>query len=302
MMAGALFMPFATNECGLCRALFLPPPVDAISGYDGWLLVIAATLQALLAVVYLLRVRRATVSTLSMVLSMSVLGLSIFEGVNAGGRVLLWDTFMPQDVRTYTPPVALDAGFLVLLCGALISVTAAVAMMVASDHPDLHGRQTDRQNAEVSRVVGMLSAIASALMLAALFLPFAGFTSSDVTYLISVLAGPDGAVALLALVGFGVAAGFFDAGLRRRASSVAAALCAVVCVAVGVFDGDHAGSRVLGGGSPGGPVGLRAGFYLFIGGAVLGVLAAVVMAFVGRASTRTPRHAVLGGAPAVHGS
>ena len=146
VMIGAVFAPFATQGCGLCRgARMLPgsvfPSLSLFQGLDGWTVLGTVAVLSLASLGYLSNVQRG-LSAIAMLLSaVGSLVLGVFEGVDAGVRIMGWGApqafeagsngpvlFVPEHV--YYPPIYLDGGFFLFLTAAIVAVLASVVIML----------------------------------------------------------------------------------------------------------------------------------------------------------------------------
>lgn len=146
VMFGATFAPFAHQGCLRCPASLdgtpiVFPSLSTFQGLDGWIVLGIVVALILSATASLIR-KRAIAATACLVVSVAALALGIFEAVNEGGRVIGWDAAGPPmelgphgpvpSVSTHvlSPPVYLDAGFVLFVAGALVAVIAAAAVVL----------------------------------------------------------------------------------------------------------------------------------------------------------------------------
>jgi hypothetical protein len=141
VMSGAVFAPFATQGCGLCRAPFGNrfPSLSLFQGLDAWTVLGVVVVLGLAAAGYLSNVQRKLTAYAMLAASLASVALGIFEGVDAGGRIMGWVPygleqgpngpvqFIPEHV--YYPPVYLDAGYYLVLAAAVVAVIASVVIV-----------------------------------------------------------------------------------------------------------------------------------------------------------------------------
>jgi hypothetical protein len=145
-MLAATFTPWVTQSCILCPALgagttFAFQPRSLFQGLDAWIVLSVVIALGLAATSYLRGLRRRLAVMASLVFSLCAVALGIFEGVDAGGRVVGWDAVGPPlelgvhgpvayvPAATISPPVYLDAGFFTFVVAAAVAAIAAVALV-----------------------------------------------------------------------------------------------------------------------------------------------------------------------------
>ena len=122
-MIGATFTPFATQGCVMCPLDYVIPSRSIVQGLDAWIVLAVVIALAVFAVAALSDPRHRIGSAVgSVVLSAAALALGIFEGIDAGGRVIGWDAMgTPMELgphrpipyvpaKVLSPPVHLDGG------------------------------------------------------------------------------------------------------------------------------------------------------------------------------------------------
>ena len=146
VMIGATFTPFATQGCIFCPIgrMGMPynfPAISLFNGLDGWIALGVAIALALAAAALVMHLLRRTAAVASLLLATVALALVIFEGFDAGGRVIGQDAAAPPVElgpsgplayvpKAIFPPVHLDAGFYVLLVAAAVALIAAAATVL----------------------------------------------------------------------------------------------------------------------------------------------------------------------------
>jgi len=116
LMVVALFLPFAGPDCpGGCTSPALAP-VSLVGGADDlWLILSVVLAFGTGSLVQILAIRRHWVATVNLALSLTAVALAIFEGVEAGTRV------MHVELINLFNPTALWAGYFVFLGGAVLA-------------------------------------------------------------------------------------------------------------------------------------------------------------------------------------
>jgi len=312
LMIGSLFPPYVAAQCPDCVPGAFSSSKNVMSGYDGWLVDALAVVLGLLALAFLVGVGRRLISTCSLILSVPALGLAIFDGVDAEGRVLRGDqpALLGGSARL-TATVALDAGFYLLLIGAVVAVVAAIGMVSSSAAAEAGPTQGGETRRRASRGAAGLGLAASAMMFAGLFATFASapfktaqailpVTHSSLPVLVasfsSLRIGPDGGAALAMVIATATGCALVLTGVRPHAASLAVAVCSLTGIGFAGFEAANAPSRLLQSNPAFGPAELGSGFYLFICGA--GLAAVVALAMIYLSLRGRPRLAVVA-APAL---
>jgi len=156
VMGGAVFAPFVTEGmCALCRGPsvsgHLFPSWSLFQGLDGWTVVGVVVALGLAAAGYLINVQRELTAYAMLAASLATSALGIFEGVDAGGRIMGWVPygfedgpngevrFIPEHI--YYPPINLNVGFYVFLAAAVVAVIASVVIVLTVTRKPLSKRR-----------------------------------------------------------------------------------------------------------------------------------------------------------------
>jgi hypothetical protein len=139
VMIGDVFAPFATQGCGLCRR----GPGDTFPSIS----------LGLASLGYLSNLQRGLSGVAMLLSAVGSLVLGVFEGVDAGVRIMGWGApqafeagsngpvlFVPEHV--YYPPVYLDAGFYLFLAAAALAVIASVVVVLTMSSNPGRSRRT----------------------------------------------------------------------------------------------------------------------------------------------------------------
>lgn len=155
VMIGDVFAPFATQGCGLCRRgpgdTF--PSISLFQGIDGWIVLGTVAVLGLASLGYLSNLQRGLSGVAMLLSAVGSLVLGVFEGVDAGVRIMGWGApqafeagsngpvlFVPEHV--YYPPVYLDAGFYLFLAAAALAVIASVVVVLTMSSNPGRSRRT----------------------------------------------------------------------------------------------------------------------------------------------------------------
>ena len=116
------------------------PSLSLFQGLDAWTVLGVVVALGLAAVGYLRNVQRQLAAYAMLVASLGAVALGIFEGVDAGGRIMGWVPyaleagpngpvrFIPAYI--YYPPLNLDAGFYLFVATAVVGVIASLVTVL----------------------------------------------------------------------------------------------------------------------------------------------------------------------------
>jgi hypothetical protein len=121
----ALFLPFVGVDCrDGCTSPALAPVSLAGSADDRWLLLSVVLAFGLGSLLQILTHRGAWLCALNLGMSLLALSLAVFEGIEAGTRVL-----QVELINLFTP-TALLAGYFVLLVGAALGAASTGSLFL----------------------------------------------------------------------------------------------------------------------------------------------------------------------------
>lgn len=131
LMFGALFLPFVSVDCpGGCTSPALAP-VSLAAGADNLWLILAVVLAfGAGSLVRILTTQRQWVAAVNLALSLTAVVLAIFEGVEAGTRVLHVEL-----INLFTPTVLLAGYFLFLGGAALAAASTSLLLIIPPERP-----------------------------------------------------------------------------------------------------------------------------------------------------------------------
>jgi hypothetical protein len=145
VMFGALFIPFATQGCIFCPIAapgrtFTLPSFSLTQGLDGWVVLLIVVALILESSAMLMRSRYRLSAVASLVFAAAALGVCIFDGLDASGRVVGLDAVPPPlelggtgvVPKGINPPASLDVGFYLFLTAAVVALIAATVIVVMS--------------------------------------------------------------------------------------------------------------------------------------------------------------------------
>ncbi len=144
VMFAALFMPFVRQGCIFCPialpgSTFQLPTFSLMQGLDGWIVLCVVLALGIEAAAYVkTRMRLAAIA--AFLLSVTALGLCIFEGVNSAGRVVGLDATsqpVPPGGHSLTPPAYWNFGLYVFFSAAVVAVFASLAAVLLSPRTTL---------------------------------------------------------------------------------------------------------------------------------------------------------------------
>jgi hypothetical protein len=152
VMTGAVFAPFATQGCGLCRGGGPFPSLSLFQGLDGWTVLGVVVVLGLIAVAFVCNVQYKLTAFAMLAASLGALALGVFDGVAAGGRIMGWVSYgfeqgpygpvryIPEHI--YYPPVYLDDGFYLFVVAAVVAVIASVVIVLTVKRSPMSNRRS----------------------------------------------------------------------------------------------------------------------------------------------------------------
>jgi hypothetical protein len=123
-----------------------------IQGLDGWTVLSVAVVLGLVAAGYLCNVQRELTAYGMLAASLGAVALGVFEGVDAGGRIMGWVPYGLEDgpngpvrfipAHVYYPPINLAAGFYLFLAAAVVAVIASFVTVLTVKREPMSNRRS----------------------------------------------------------------------------------------------------------------------------------------------------------------